>query len=81
MAAGLTRKEQWALLGVILLILIGLVWQGLGPDPFSDDEIYIEGQGRWRKLAEFEARAADPAAAGAAGQNTSPALPGAAPIE
>ena len=54
MALGLSRQEQWALIGVVGLILAGLGVQEWRSRP-AQGEIYVRGQGRWRKLAEFEA--------------------------
>lgn len=54
MALGLTRKEQVALLGTVGLILIGLGVQQVR-FPRGGDTVYIAGQGRWQKLADFPA--------------------------
>lgn len=55
MAMGMTRREQWALIGVAALIALGLAveaWRGLHPD---DPIITVPGQGRWEKLADYPA--------------------------
>jgi competence protein ComEA len=54
MAVGLTRTEQYALVGVVGLILAGLAihgWRQRG----GEDVVLVPGQGRWQKLAELEA--------------------------
>lgn len=56
---GLTRQEQWALLAMIGVILTGLGYQTWTRR--EADEIRVEGQGRWQKVAEFDA--GDPARA------------------
>lgn len=55
MAAGMIRKEQVTLLGVVLVIIAGIGY-GNWKQRATEDSIYIEGQGRWEKLAEFDAR-------------------------
>lgn len=55
MAMGMTRREQWALIGVAALIALGLAveaWRGLHPD---DPIVTVPGQGRWEKLADYPA--------------------------
>lgn len=59
MALGLTRREQWALLGVVGVILAGLGVQGWRAGNQSgvvaSDSVYLAGQGYWQKLADFKA--------------------------
>lgn len=55
MATGLARREQWGLIGVIALIALGVGvqgWRRMQPDP---PVVYTPGQGRWEKVADFEA--------------------------
>lgn len=55
MAGGMTRREQWALIGVVVLIAAGLglqAWQRAHP---AGGVVTVAGQGRWEKLAAFEA--------------------------
>lgn len=61
MAIGLTRQEQRALIGVVALILGGLAVQSWtqrrrGANPV----VYVAGQGRWEKIADFAAGPTSP---------------------
>ncbi|MEN6627204.1 MAG: helix-hairpin-helix domain-containing protein [Candidatus Sumerlaeia bacterium] len=54
MASGLTRTEQYALIGVVGLIAIGVAfhaWRRQAPEPLA----VSAGQGRWEKLGEVDA--------------------------
>jgi competence protein ComEA len=65
MAMGLTRQEQRALIGVAGLILVGLAVQGWRSRLRDADQVvYVDGQGRWEKVADF-----------AAGQTPQPLVP------
>ncbi|MCL5269732.1 MAG: helix-hairpin-helix domain-containing protein [bacterium] len=67
MAIGLSRQEQWALIGTVALILAGLGFDHWRHRP--GPAVAIDDAGRWEKLADFSAggRPATPAAANAAG--------------
>ena len=55
MASGMTRREQWALIGVVLLIAAGLGVEGWRRMQTEGGVVYVPGQGRWEKLADFKA--------------------------
>jgi competence ComEA-like helix-hairpin-helix protein len=62
MALGMTRKEQWALIGTIGVIVAAIGVQGWR-GPSRGDLVYVQGQGYWRRLATIDAKQADKAPA------------------
>ena len=55
MAIGMSRREQWALIGVVALIALGLGFEGWRRSRADGPVVYVPGQGRWEKVADFEA--------------------------
>lgn len=54
MAMGLTRKEQWALIGTILAIALALAVHH-ARDGSAPDRVEVQGQGVWRRLSVIDA--------------------------
>jgi comEA protein len=59
MPLGLSRKEQWALCGTIVVIIGAAALHGYHANQATGgDRIYVEGQGMWERVALIDAREA-----------------------
>lgn len=54
MAIGLSRQEQWALIGVVSIILAGVTLRSWMHERASGENVvYVPGQGKWEKISDF----------------------------